>query len=494
MGEDDLSSTHTWRGRFWLAHNPQDEQRGVLTYDPKDGVCLALVGGFDEHALTHTATSAVALPRRARRFPVIHGRVGASSVTLLDCQVMSSKRFWSEDAPHEQVVNARQLLTGVLLEDPAAEVFSEFTIELENLTNLDHQRDVMVHTNLKPDLPLGVRWKVTVDPVDPIEVTVDDLTFELGRSYIRPDGDMRRGGLGSSLFVTSYLTIKAQAPKSITQWADTEKQMQDLLTLAMDRPCAVLSATLTPSEDLLSDENASAQRNVTLFTLHTTDADPDAPAVEDREAFFTLAVDGLDFQTLMPRWMSVNNRYRTACDLILGLRYVRRGYLQTQLITAVAAAEAMHAAMKFAPPMSNAEFKKLKKLLLDTIPDERRQWLREKIGSNKPSLVQQLIELAAVPDQDVVHRVVRNVEAWAEATKKERNPVAHGGNMSADADLLIAITKVTEAVVLLNLLHLLEIPTERLVFATVDNPTFSLAARAARKQWPLENRQLAPPQ
>ncbi len=492
---EDLSSPQTWRGRFWLAHDPQDEQRGVLTYDPKDGVSLALVGGFAEHALTHTATGTVTvMPARARRFPVIHGRVGSTPFTLLDCQVMSSKRSWSEDAPHEQVVHARQLLAGVLLSDPGAEVFSEFTIELENLTNLDHQGDVMVHTNLEPELPMGVRWTVAVDPVDPIEVMVDDLTFELGRSYIRPDGDMRRSGLGSSLFVTSYLTIRAQTPKSITQWADTEKQMQDLLTLAMDRPCAVLNATLTPSDDLLNDENAAAQGNVTLFTLHITDADPDAAAVEERKAFFTLAIDGLDFQSLIPRWISINSRFKTTCDLILGLRYVGGGYLQNQLITAVAAAEAMHTAMRLDPPMSNSEFKRLKKLALAAVPADRQQWLSDKVGSNKHSLVDQLKQLAAIPDQGVVHRLVPNVDAWAEATKKERNPVAHGGNMSADADLLIAITKVTEAVVVLNLLHLLEIPTERLVFATVDNPTFSLAARAARKQWPLENRQLAPPQ
>jgi hypothetical protein len=85
-----------------------------------------------------------------------------------------------------------------------------------------------------------------------------------------------------------------------------------------------------------------------------------------------------------------------------------------------------------------------------------------------------------------MHSLLPNVGAWAEATKSERNPVAHGGNMSADVQRLRAITTVTTAVVLLNLLHQLGIPEERLMFAMVDNPTLSVAARLAREQWPTD--------
>ena len=197
-----------------------------------------------------------------------------------------------------------------------------------------------------------------------------------------------------------------------------------------------------------------------------------------------MGAKGVDFDTLIPRWISVNNRFRTACDMVLGLRYVKGGYLQTQLITAVAAAEAMHAAMGFDPPMPNSEFKALKKSLLKVVADDRQQWLREKLGSNKHTLARQLTDLAAIPDQDVMSSLVPNVEAWAEATKNERNPVAHGGGISADVQLLRAITTVTTAVVLVNLLHQLGIPKERLVFSVVDNPTLSIATRLAREQWP----------
>ena len=47
---------------------------------------------------------------------------------------------------------------------------------------------------------------------------------------------------------------------------------------------------------------------------------------------------------------------------------------------------------------------------------------------------------AAIPDGEVMRRLVQDVDAWAKATKDGRNPVAHGGRMGADVQLLPAIT------------------------------------------------------
>ena len=74
------------------------------------------------------------------------------------------------------------------------------------------------------------------------------------------------------------------------------------------------------------------------------------------EALFTLGVDGVSFETVVPLWLSVRAKFRVTLDMILGLRYVNAGYVQTELITAVAAAEAMHDALDREPPIPNSEF------------------------------------------------------------------------------------------------------------------------------------------
>lgn len=320
----DLSTEQSWRGRFWLPGQPDREQRGVLTYDPYQGITLSLVGGFDDGRWKQLSPGAYAMREGSGQFLVIHGRVGAKPVSLLDCRV-SASRSSGFFQPDEQEVRIGRTLMGVFLGDPDAEAFSELTIELENLTRWDHREDIMFHLDRDPSLPQGAKWKVAVDPVEPLTVTVDDLTIELGRRYVTPSGDVRRDGLDVSTFVASYLTIKSSQPKSITQWGESAKQFQDLLTLAMDGPCAVLSETLTPSEALRNDDKAEARDEVALYARRINVGDPGAPSVEAREAFFTLATGGVDFHTLIPRWVSVNNRFRATCDMILGLRYVTGG-------------------------------------------------------------------------------------------------------------------------------------------------------------------------
>jgi hypothetical protein len=118
--------------------------------------------------------------------------------------------------PDEQEITAARMLKGVFLDDPDAESFSELTLELENLTRWDRREDVMTYTTEDDSLPLGVAWKVTVDPVDPLVASVGDLTIELARRYSRPWGEMRRDGLDASSFVASYLVIKSALPK----WRD----------------------------------------------------------------------------------------------------------------------------------------------------------------------------------------------------------------------------------------------------------------------------------
>ena len=138
------------------------------------------------------------------------------------------------------------------------------------------------------------------------------------------------------------------------------------------------------------------------------------------------------------------------------------------------------------PPIPNTEFKDLKKELLQHVPEERRQWLREKLGRNSHTLVQRLIDLASLPDTNMMRHLLPNPEAWAQATKRARNLVAHGGESRADVLLQYAITQVTRAVVIVNLLHQLNIPTERLEYSLTENSTLREAVRLARENWPAQ--------
>lgn len=140
---DDLTTEQSWRGTFWLPGKPDETRQGFLTYTPDHGVSLSFVSGFDDRKRTLTSPAGYGVTQGSGRFPLIHGTVDYSlPVTLLDCRVIHYQS--STDEIHDQDISAQWVLTGVILNDPEAAVFSELAIELENLTEWDRHDEVSI--------------------------------------------------------------------------------------------------------------------------------------------------------------------------------------------------------------------------------------------------------------------------------------------------------------------------------------------------------------
>jgi len=278
--------------------------------------------------------------------------------------------------------------------------------------------------------------------------------------------------------------LRSPQPKSLDEWTETAHVFQDLVTLAMDTPCAVLKQSLLPSDALQADRQCAARSEIDAYANHLVKGDPDASGIQAGKALFTLGTDGIDFETIVPRWFAVRDQFRTTCDMTLSLAYGTGGYLETQLITAVAAAEAMHEALRVDPPMPDDEFKALKKTLLDRVSRNRQQWLSDKLGQNRHTLRQRLLHLAEVPVDEVMTELLPNPNAWADAAKKSRDLIAHGGKSNVDVQLMYAITEVTTAIIIVNLLYQLNIPAERMMYNLTNSGRLERAARLAREQWP----------
>jgi hypothetical protein len=207
---------------------------------------------------------------------------------------------------------------------------------------------------------------------------------------------------------------------------------------------------------------------------------PDDTAIDLRG--YVLTLDDIPFEALMPRWLDVRDTFAAARSMILGLRYVRTGYIETRVVTAVAAAESMHRALDPAPPIPPDEFKQIRKTLLQAVSPERKSWLADRLNehSNVPTLKQRLLELVERVGE-AGQRLVHKADVWAKAAKDARNNLAHVGTAENDLEHLHAVAEVTAGVVILNLLHELGVPQERLQKAVDENPVLSYAARLARE-------------
>ncbi|WNG81723.1 hypothetical protein C6A86_026795 [Mycobacterium sp. ITM-2016-00316] len=486
MSSDDLTSMQTWRGTFWLPDKSDESHEGFLTYEPEYGVTLKFVSGFDDRTRTAISPTGYSVTRGSGRFPLIHGSVeGSTPVTLVDCRAVRRRSGWATESIRNQDISAALVLIGVLLNRADDPEFCGLSIELENLTEWDRHDEMTIFVDPSEDSPRRENWRVHVNPMQPLSASVGDLTIKLVRQYRQPRFDVRRDRLETTATAFTYLKISASRPKSMDEWFEVAKAFQDLVTLAMDAPCALLSESLIPSKALLDRESARAREAIDVFGEHILQGERDLDGVANRDALFTLGSEGVDFAGIVSEWLRIHADFRTTCDMIFGMKYVRGGYLQTELITAVAAAESLHSALKLPPPVPDKEFDERRKRLMECIPKDQREWLHRKLGANEHTLRQRLIDLAKIPYPDIIAEILPNPEAWAKAAKDERNAVAHGGQrMTRDVPLLNAIVTTTTAVVFLNLLQQLQIPAKRVKIALEQNRTLKSAKYLAREHWP----------
>lgn len=385
-------------------------------------------------------------------------------------------------APEEQTIRPRAALVGVHLDQPQEAAFSECHISVEDLTRWSAS-SVLEGTLGWEEEKLTGKGTISVKPVEEPTVVVDGTRITLAHEHTLPHFEAKRGSTVGSVRDTAFLRFQPKQPWSLCTAQEHVKALQDLLSLAMHRACGVLWLRLRmpPEERARPETYPILDREVDVYSQYTVTGDSTAKAVEQRAVLFTCR--DLPFAEVVPRWLEVRRDCEAASNMVLGLRYAPARYIEGQLLTAVGAAEVMHRALKLGkPPIPDEEFKALREALLEHVPQDRRKWFKETLGRNDPTLRERLRSLAGLPDHEAMERLVPDVEQWAKVATQARNDLAHEGKTPRQSiDELIAVVRVTGAVVVMNLLQVLEVPGERQREIVRDHPELRQVARSARE-------------
>lgn len=197
--------------------------------------------------------------------------------------------------------------------------------------------------------------------------------------------------------------------------------------------------------------------------------------------FFTCK--DIPFNEIIPRWCEVRERLHASTALILALRYAPAEYVESRLLMAAGAAEALHRALGIEErPMPNAEFVRMREAMLAVAPEGQRERLKAAIR-NDVTLRDRLQALAARPDKQAVSELVPDLERWAGRTVKARNDLAHKGSTpSHSIEELVAVVEATTGVVVLNLLHEIRMPADRQQAIVREHPELRSIARWAKAE------------
>jgi hypothetical protein len=486
MMESSLNANHEWTGQWWLPENPTNKVSGVLTFSPEAGLKLRLIGGWDYNVTVPGKNGSTIVTDELQSWPVVLGIGDGKLVSLLGVNVSSAKGFgvsaWF-GPPDRLDLRAHAALVGVHVDAFDEPAFVAASADVDDLTVWSRRSGIEQEIRF-PSSSEEVAGEIKLSQLEPLSAEAGPLTVTLHHYSWRPFSEPTRSQNLSRVRESQVIRLEREEPQHFEYWLDLLSSTADLISLSTLRPCGLISVRLflPPAPDDWPEDHPLRDQphEVSVYMHRLVEPRPDDKALDLRS--YVLTLDDLPFEQLMPRWLEVRDKFAAARSMILGLRYVRAGYIETRVVTAVAAAESMHRALDPAPPIPPADFKKLRKVLMEAVPPEWKSWLSDKITThaNVPSLNQRLIELVERVG-DAGKRLVHEPDTWAKAAKDARNNLAHVGTAQNDLEHLRAVADVTASVVILNLLHELGVPQDRLLRAINEHPELSRAAKLARR-------------
>ena len=467
-----LDKKREWSGYWWFPGAPDDRLPGVLSYTPEEGLVLLLVGGFAQTAIQSVSLDHADVVDLERDWSRLHGIAANRPLTLLSCYPTRTFSYMFGE-PDTQLVDVEAVLDGIHLEDATQSAFDGANMSIENLTYWGEHSGIEAALKVEDSRYQGS--KITATPQDAWVVSTDLHTFKIRHQQTSPTFTYERARVVARVIGSAVLEISSTTPATAEGLRNLCQSLADLISLATHSASALLWTTLVPTPAMIDD----GSRSEISYYFRQSGPQPNGDAsVGVRTRLF--GSGDIPFEVVLPRWLETERRLRPAINQILGLRKVEGLYIETQLLQAVSAAEALHGALGYEPPIPPDEFAELKQMAVNAVPAPRQLWLKTLLIRNDPSLKQKLLDLVQRPDSQAMSVLVPDPSQWASMTVKARNELAHGGqSIKYPVGDLHAIARVTTAVVLMNLLNEIGLTPEAPRSILTANADFASAARLA---------------
>lgn len=398
-------------GKWWLPTAPEVRVGGVLEIDTNGRSRLEL-------------TDSLAADMGAK---VVHGAADGRHVTLLECLPANGGKITiGEQHTVVEVFRSRVVLVGVHLESEDEQAFDGLQVELANLTAWTQRtgidrRSVYEEAEDGSD-KLNFR-RVTVDPseLDSVSAQLEESgeTVILGWTLNIPGTAVGAWERGFTVKERATVTVRSDEKRAWDGFNDTMSAVRDLVTLATQVGCRVGKKTL-----LMRDDDADSRDYPVGLYFDAGSARERAVSAQD--IIFTL--EDVDWDTLLPAWVALRKKVGLPLDVLFSLDYNEGGFYQNQIFNAASATEGFHAALcPESVGLPTELHEKVKAAIRDLFPEDKdaRAWIRQRTGDNRPGLKQRITEIAKIPDQTAVEKLLTDVKVWATWLRDARNALGH---------------------------------------------------------------------
>jgi hypothetical protein len=396
----ELKEGQALSGIWWVPAQPGVKVAGTLSCEPGEWPRLSLIGGL---------VDSFSGPDRV---DLVIGYAGTALITLLDC-VQAKMTVSAPDITTQELV-ARTVLRGVGFEAIEEVRFDRAVIEVTHLDDWANLNGFQETVEADGEGPTG--YTLTYRPPEELEAQIPGGRVSIGVNWTRRAQAMRQRE------VEQRATLKVDLDEAVPLNTLVNRYVQplrNLVTLAVGAPSTVTSLRVS-RKDLLGPGDRRAEAEVEMPKVFPP------PGGRTRAPAMLFTVQELDFAERVPGWLALVDRLDAPCNLLFGLQYAPPSYAEYRLLTAVAAAEALHRRLFPGKTRSpNATFVAMTKAILSAVPQEQRKWLKDELRwANQPKLRDRLMDLLELAGPAMAG-VAPDYRSWSQKVARVRNDLTH---------------------------------------------------------------------
>lgn len=468
-------------GAWWLSTRPDDQQKGILTYSPGEGLRLSLIGHFPDGLYREKPHRTHEDSRNDDPWRVIHGAVDGKAITLLECiPTHTSERFGADvPSPAHQTIRARTALIGIHIPDAEEPIFSALEVCIENYGRWLGEVNVDSCTNMDAH-GRSTSGKIEINPHKPKTLQLHEAKIE---SLHRVETQIRywtKSGLEAMASDTPSLMITPETPRSLARIIREVRVIESLMTFASLRPSSAiwLRAQIDEAAPPIFNQPYPLER-VKILYLPRSLTDRHEPTSRSKEFLFRCS--DIPFDEAIPNWFRLQNRHKSTIARLTALIYFPKRFVEDLVLEAVEIAEAFHRQLGIdKPPFNKKEFDKYRKQVLAGLPLKYQERFKQELR-NQLSLRDRLTHLAEQLDPEVASALLPSIEEWAQNATRARNHLTHTGEApNRSLEMLDAIAGVTRAVVILILLQKMGLSKEGQLSLLQSGSPLGMEAKNAR--------------
>ena len=425
-----MSTPREIEGRWWLPTKPDEVWFGKLVEDADGRLTLTT-----QEMKSLTMAEIFKGDFRLKTEPLICGRdAGDKPVSLLHCNDYGTHGSFGM---FTRKIGGAFALLGFEAE---AQDKVRFSRVLADFTHLQAWLDLSCLSHEEEDGTTQISYRYPKD----VPFTLADGTRVTIRAKLNSKFSGKGfGGWSETKYEFSeqrHLEFAFPQPLRLTEIITRILSIRWLLTLLVSRPVHLTKLTaLLP--DVL-DEGKPEQSIEVLGSHLDRSESPKSPHPSEMLASFAEVQP--TFVELLDRWRDYHHRLAAVLPLYFSIRFNDELYSNHRFLFLAQALEVYHAVTSNSAIAPTAEYKARLKRVLESVPEEDREWVGEGLRfANKKTLAQRLDEILGRHPTEAA-RIVGDMLDFADKIRHTRNYYTHFeerlkklGKVASDAEIIL---------------------------------------------------------